>query len=476
MKKVLVTVAALGLVFGVAANALALDKPSRAAESEEPDTLRRVPAPTAPGVALWSVSGQWVLAGAYLSNGYGAPGGAAVNPVNDPPFVGPSDSNDAFYIYSFKILPVLQVNDKIAVKGELRFVDRAVLGATDISGDSRQDNRMKLYTVYMEWDSPYGKTRFGRTPAGAWGTSKFLDSTRQGQRLMWWPNMMPENWSALLFTEKLAERDAGVPPGDGPNVSDADTDAYYVGLSYKADFGSTNSALWFVRNATSDEGVDTLSPYTSANLWLNGKYNFDAITFEWELDWGFGEASSTVYQNTLAFMGDVAWKTGDFTLGGLFIYCSGDDTPSDDDKETACGNDRGTGRDFNPYQIMMGDYMNLWNGDNPLSGNSIHPSLQTSSSANTGLWSIGAYGKFAMSPKMSLSGEVGYFAATDELTGYDDDYGLELGIGMGYKLMDNLSYNAHFSYLMTGDFFKEGSSNLETEDIYLIAHALSMKF
>ena len=51
MKKVLATVAALGLVVGVTANALALDKPGRVSESEA-TTAPRVAAPTAPGVAL----------------------------------------------------------------------------------------------------------------------------------------------------------------------------------------------------------------------------------------------------------------------------------------------------------------------------------------------------------------------------------------------------------------------------------------
>ena len=47
---------------------------------------------------------------------------------------------------------------------------------------------------------------------------------------------------------------------------------------------------------------------------------------------------------------------------------------------------------------------------------------------------------------------------------------------MSYKLYDNLTYGAHFSYLMTGDFFKWGPVDAATEDIYLLAHALSMKF
>ena len=86
------------------------------------------------------------------------------------------------------------------------------------------------------------------------------------------------------------------------------------------------------------------------------------------------------------------------------------------------------------------------------------------------------YASIAMSPQMSLSGELGYFAANEEASGWDDDYGMEAGIGLSYKIMDNLTYNAHFSYLWTGDYFKEGALNTKTEDVWLLAHALSMKF
>jgi hypothetical protein len=86
-----------------------------------------------------------------------------------------------------------------------------------------------------------------------------------------------------------------------------------------------------------------------------------------------------------------------------------------------------------------------------------------------------------MSPKMSFSGEIGWFKANElQNEGQDDSLGVEFGIGMGYKIYDNLTYNAHFSYLSTGDFFKNDGSSLtndgNTEDIYFLAHALSMKF
>ena len=99
MKKVLATVAALGLVVGVTANALALDEPGRVSESEA-TTAPRVAAPTAPGVALWSVAGQWALAGAYVSKGMGRPGGAAIQSGGGTE----PDSNDSIY-YVVQFLP-----------------------------------------------------------------------------------------------------------------------------------------------------------------------------------------------------------------------------------------------------------------------------------------------------------------------------------------------------------------------------------
>ncbi len=63
------------------------------------------------------------------------------------------------------------------------------------------------YTLWMNWVSPFGKTQFGRMPAGAWGT-KFLDNSAQGNRLRWYPNMLPENWGSLLFMQKVVEQDA----------------------------------------------------------------------------------------------------------------------------------------------------------------------------------------------------------------------------------------------------------------------------
>ncbi|MCK5480806.1 MAG: hypothetical protein KAJ06_06655 [Gammaproteobacteria bacterium] len=468
MKKVLSTVAALALVAGVASNAMALDKPGRASEVPA-TTAPRVPVPTAPGVALWSVAGQWVLAGALInggmgdgtSGGSGAAGGADVQGIHD--------NTDAFYIYSFKILPVLQVNDKISVKGELRFADRCIFGKD--CGSESGDRDMDIKHVFMEWTSPIGKTRFGRTPAGGWGT-KFMDNGAQGDRLMLWPNFMPDNWGALLFTQKITENDATT-----PGVSDGDVDGYYVDLNYTADFGKTIAAVFAKRTADNTAINDSL---ISTQLWVTGNYKFGdfGVVWEWNQAFGDGDPEPGFTEESDAsgtgIMLDLNYQMDDWTFGGLFFYMTGDDDITDNDTESLFGS-KGVGNDYNPYQILTGDYMGLLQGDKSTGG--AHSALFNGPGDHSvsGVISIGGYVKFAVSPKLSVNAAVGYAGADEEPDGFDDDYGIEFGVGAAYKIMDNLSYNAHFSFLSTGDYWDEGGT-MDTEDVYLIAHALSMKF
>ena len=465
MKKVLSTVAALALVAGVASNAMALDKPGRASESEA-TTAPRVPTPTAPGVALWSVAGQWVLAGALVNGGTGDAnaGGADVKDLYD--------TTDAWYLYSFKILPVLQVNDKISMKGEVRFVDRCIFGAT--CGKAADDRDADFKHVYMEWVSPYGKTRFGRTPAGAWGP-KFMNNSAQGDRIMYWPNFMPDNWGALLFTQKIVEKDSQT-----PGSSDGDNDGYYVDINYKAGFGKTIMALWVARIA---DDAATDNSVTTTQLRLTGNYKFGdfGITYEWNQNFGDGtpepaSGKSSKSDNTgTGLMFDANYTMDDWKFGAIFFYMSGDDDPTDNDRDSLMGA-TGTGIDYNPYQILTGDYMGLLNGDKSVGG--AHRAIFADGVA--GVISIGGYVGWKMSPKLSFRGSIGYAEADESPYSYDDDYGVEVGLSTGYKIMDNLEYVAHFSYLFTGDYWQEDGNpdgfESDNEDVYLLAHALSMKF
>jgi hypothetical protein len=305
---------------------------------------------------------------------------------------------------------------------------------------------------------------------------------------MLWGNWMPENWGMLAFHQKTAERDATNTSSDGDN------DAYYLDVSYKADMGKTVVAILAQRDATgrSFKGLDDAGDpilgqagsggdFTRAKLWVTGKYAWDALHLEYEVDYNFGDNSKNTDEKSLGLYADLGYNAGDFTFGAKGMYASGDDDWFDGDDESWMGA-AGLGRDFNPQQIMTGDYLLILNGDNPLAVNSIRMDVQ-----QAGMWGVVGYVGWNVSPKLTLRADIGTYAALEELSHYDDSYGQEIGVGLEYKLYDNLVYAAHFSYMKTGDFFESGYEILEddeietfsdgdTEDIYLLAHALSMKF
>jgi hypothetical protein len=328
---------------------------------------------------------------------------------------------------------------------------------------------------------------------------------------MLWGNWMPENWGMLAFLQKTQERDATNTSSDG------DLDHYYLDISYKADMGKTTAAILAGRNATprslhwnpdiGDGGdyevgqVGSGGDYTTAKFWLTGKYAWDALHLEYEVDYNFGDCNTRdCTQKNLGLYADLGYNAGDFTFGAKGMYASGDDDWFDSDDESWMGA-AGLGRDFNPQQIMTGDYLLILNGDNPLAVNSIRFDVQ-----QAGMWGVVGYVGYNVSPKLTLRADIGTYSSLEELSGYDDSYGQEYGVGLEYKLYDNLVYAAHFSYMKTGDFFESSADVVKkgaeddnpnhwgdthgearrnhihkshdgsTEDIYLVAHALSMKF
>jgi hypothetical protein len=296
---------------------------------------------------------------------------------------------------------------------------------------------------------------------------------------MIWLNMLPENWGMLLFTQKVTESESI----SGPDISTQDNTAYYVDLSYKADFGKTTAALWTIDRAFETRNNTEEDSILTTNLWVHGNYKWDAFSMEYELNFGFGDGlpqSETDDATTVKAFGayvDAGYQMQDWTFGGLFFYLSGDDDLTDND-QNALFTSAGTGIDFNPYQILTGDYMGILNPDK----NAVHPGilnqngiLAPEDQTNAGAWSIGAYTKYAMSPQLSFNAVVGYAAAAETPKGFDDDYGIEVNVGMEYKIMDNLSYNAFLGYLWTGDYFTFNDA-VDTQDVWLAVHALSMSF
>jgi hypothetical protein len=431
MKKVLATAAALGLVIGAATAASAYDL---------------------------TMKGKYVVEGYYLSDTTDNAGaGFQLNGTNT--------NSDAYYVHTMQIKPTMKVNDNITMKGDIRLFKESAFGDSDDTGaDETSSDQLDIDKIYMEYKSPVGKFRIGRVPAGAW-MSKYLDNASNGNRIMWWPSFLENGpWSVMLYTQKNQEYDVGTEATAGNTTSDADT--YTGDVYYKTD--ATKAALRYSHGSNKEgEGVD--EQYIAAYL----KHKVNDWTIEAELMYQFGEDTATVDWDAWGVMIDATGKFDATTAGLMYFYASGDNNSGDSDNEALLSKMDGTGDDFKPLYILTGDHTDLFNTDTAnFTGNSAHES----DIEGAGVHALVLHADYKASDKLTLHGALGYALADEEAAGWDDDYGWELNVGAAYKLLDNLTYEAHFGYLDTGDFFKEGNAATQTNDVYILSHHLTMKF
>ena len=460
MKKLISVAAALGLVAGVATTASAMD---------------------------FSVSGMYQVEGYYLNNA----DGAGFHPSDD------EAGSMSGWVHTFLMKPEMKVNDKITMKADIRFLKDTDFGsgAGSASGLGIGDDRdVDIHKIYMEYMSPIGKIRVGRTPAAAW-TGSYLNSPTNADRIYLFPKM-DAPWSSYVFMQKAAENDWY----DGDN--DSDNDLYEAAITY-----STKETTWslgydyFNYKSNSDTGVATTSydtqrhrakgyvKQTFADLWVEAEISYDFG--DWR-DYDDETVNSDLDVDTLAAMVAVGTSFDNLKVSALYFYASGDDDMTDDDVENAFGGaaSDGAGDGFNPYYILTGDHTGMLNSDEY---------ADNSAMAQMGVHCIGLSADLAVSDKLTLHGALAYaMAAEDEITAsvanlaslgitsavavvgadLDDEYGWEINLGAKYKLLDNLTYEARAGYFAAGDFFKDiaDANGEDEEDLLLLSHHLTMTF
>lgn len=438
MKKIISTVAALGLVAGMAATASAMD---------------------------FSMTGKYVLEGYMLNNA----DGVGFNPYDD------EAGTDSAWVQTMLIKPTLKVNDKISMFSEVRFAKDADWGNQDTRDadltqySSEGNSGVDIYHLYMEYMSPVGKLRMGRTPAGAWG-SDFISTSSKANRFMWWPSFVAEPFSLCIFTQKTTENDWY------NSDSDADNDMYEIDLTYKVDNMNLRVAYDYF-NYKSNSTYDRQDNRLKANADM--KFGNIAVVGEW--GWQFGDwrdydasAMKDIDVDAMAFMLDVSTQIDKLNVGMLYFWAEGQDRSNDITGAMLGTLDDGIGDDFNPYYILTGDHTGMLNSDEY----NADPLM-----AIGGVHSIGAYADFAVSDKLTLHGALAYAWADEDKTvgrmlgtSVDDEYGWEIDLGAKYKLLDNLTYEMRGAYFNTGDFFDDVNGDMDADDLYLVSHHLTMTF
>ncbi|MBU2546817.1 MAG: hypothetical protein KKB20_00275 [Proteobacteria bacterium] len=176
----------------------------------------------------------------------------------------------------------------------------------------------------------------------------------------------------------------------------------------------------------------------------------------------------------VAYYFDAQYRYGPGTAGLLFAYHEGDSNPNDDTDHSylmGATNLGSSGADFKPLYAAFSDYT-----DYSLLGQNNYWmwSAWVDHSLTEDLILHAAYGYIRRIEKASTwFGLDGYYHA------YADqslDYGQEFDLGLSYKIMDNLTYQAHFGYFWAGDWFKLGSNNLDVGNSYHLDHTLELSF
>lgn len=468
MKKVLSTVAAFGLVAGIATGASALEL---------------------------KVKGDYTVDGFYFDKGAGAASfteldGQGLQLASLP---GEDTNADAWLQHMFNIEAEMVVNDKISMKSRVRLIDwGTVWGVQDDNslGDAANDGRnMSVDRLWMVYKSPIGVWEIGRRPAGGWGLS-FVDNAYGGDRIFWSSGkLFGEEFSTYAFYEKLVEGEAYF--GD---TDDMDNDYYEVAASLKGGWGSATLAYGLGLNNTQDHDSiyhvhtydfvgNNIDPVTGKFVASNdtttnrikgvGQFKFGGnmgLDTEFDYKWGEKDFNSNLKQDQdisqLAFIADFNATMDAFTGHAMYFYTSGDDNAADTDLESYGG----SGADFEPLYILTGVFGNILNNDQ----GTTNPFGAAAKTAGANAFILSA--DFAASQDLTLHAGFGYAMADKELAGWDDEYGFEYNAGVAYKLVDNLVYAVHLGYLDTGDFFKGSTSFLETNEIFMASHHLTMSF
>ncbi len=462
MKKVLFTVAALGLAAGIATSASALEL---------------------------KVKGDYTVDGFYIDKGMGAAaydggGSGGVQLAND--FTNPlmrdvETNSDAWLQHMFNIEAEMVVNDKISMKSRIRLIDWGTVWGEQDDTDVNNGHNMSVERLWMVYKSPVGVWEIGRRPAGAWGLS-FVDKATAGDRIFWGSGkLMGEQLSAYAFYQKMVETEAYVQETD-----DMDNDYYELGATMKGGWGSAslgyglglnNSANVDIYGISTLTGLNTITAYgyeTTSNRFKGvGQFKFGGnmgLDSEFDYKWGEKDFTNNVKADQdisqLAFIADFNATFDALTGHAMYFYTSGDDNAKDTDLESYGG----PGADFEPLYILTGVFGNILNNDQGTTN------AWGAAAKTAGVNALVLSADFAATQDLTLHAGVGYAVADKEMAGYEDDYGFEYNAGAAYKLVDNLIYAVHLGYLDTGDFFKLGTTYKDVNSIFLASHHLTMSF
>ncbi|MBW2636459.1 MAG: hypothetical protein JRC86_02835 [Deltaproteobacteria bacterium] len=327
MKKLLIGLLALGLVFSFSVPVMASD---------------------------FSVSGAYRIRGWLDSNS---------------PLTKDNPVSEAYYDQRLRIQPMFQVVDGLKVTCRFDALDGTWGGdlrgpKADVDGGSGDgainlDANVQFDKAFVTFMTAYGQVEAGFKSTNVWGTGFGNIESFVGE--IDFQTKLSEDVGVLFRAEKDVEGDIGF------DSADKDQDAYIAAAVYNKDGIEAGMLYKYVRNAGTDTGnfegtpvvdhylqtVHILSPYVKATL--------GPAYVEGQIYYGTGEIEMDDFAKTMLAQEDkdlqhlmlyvmAKGDVGPGYVGGMFAYSEGDDKADNDIKGSIF-----KGSDWNPCHILFND-------------------------------------------------------------------------------------------------------------------------
>lgn len=404
-------------------------------------------------------------------------------------------TSNALYQQRLRISAVFKVARGLTLKTRMDALE--LTWGENLPASQNPTNSSRLYTKDgytnegTDWDVEMSRldfaTKYGLFSVGIWDTNEwgctFGNNSYTTGSIMW---MAPiGKIIALAKLEKNYETDAKT-AALANTTSDNDTDAYVLAGIYKAAGLDAGLLYKYVRIAYNRDlaggamgytgTIDVLSPYVK---WKKGDFYLEAQIYwldgEYEPDGGSAFPKTNLEGLTWYLMGKYKIAPA-YTIGAMVAYAQGDDPNTSDTVEGASITG---GWDWNPCLI-------LWNDDFNYKANGVlghvastvanHPAATDGEMRNAYLYQV----FFEATPmeKLSILASLTYAEADEKPAAnwVDEDYGTEFDISASLKIYDNLDYTIGFAYFWAGDYYKGQSTGNEIDDTYLFVHKITLNF
>ena len=378
-------------------------------------------------------------------------------------------ASNAFMKMCFSLKTVFKASDILSVTTEFDALD-GVWGEDD---DNKEN--LDFTRAYMTIKAPIGTFFIGRQKAWAFGTS-FLDYEGEADRIKYVKKI--DNLKIIAIIQKNKEQDGALDDDGEPvnDVSDKDSDTYYLAGIYKMENTTVGLLGAFVNDKTNDnmtKHVYVALPYFVSKfgpLAIQGelRYNWGETEFDSVAAGGTGDPDLDIKQ--LAYNLEATYNFGPASVMAGYAFVSGDNDGADDNEDSKHG--YGVGNDWGKLFILTSDKDVLVD----LGG---FGNLSKDGNCTYGAKII--YGGATFSPleNLELGVVVGTADADEVKAGVEDDYGVEYDFTLNWQIYDNLTYSAVVAFLSAGDFYKDQMAvgdQANFDDTYALFHQLELSF